>query len=324
MAKEIFSHPNFQEKLVLKYGKKENPEKKEVFGSLENGLWWKQKEASFHDFISPPKYKTKNNSNKNKAQVPAGAVVMPIILYSDETQALNYGSKTFYPLYMTIGNLPKDLRRKMAAYRLVAYLPVLEGTKKEKRQMAAVNLKGQVLHKCLARVMESIIEPGKSGVSIPDAKGNVHRVFPYFCYYTADWPEGKKVTLLKDGKATAKPCHGCDVPRDDLDKISNATREHTFRTHSEMKQHLSRYKDLQGKKGKKKEAQELLRVESFHPYEVSKHSQFLFITPVQPFPGSKTEFLLGPPGDQRVSADGSRSHPPVLPWPGKNVSPSVH
>jgi len=81
--------------------------------------------------------------------------------HGDETQALNYGSRTFYPLYMTIGNLPKDIRRKMRAFRLAAYLPVLEGTKAEKKKMTKINLKGQILHRCLQSIMESIIEPGK-------------------------------------------------------------------------------------------------------------------------------------------------------------------
>ncbi|KAH9847581.1 hypothetical protein C2E23DRAFT_863227 [Lenzites betulinus] len=41
-----------------------------------------------------------------------GATLIPIIISSDKTQLTLFGSKAAYPVYMTIGNLPKDPLRK--------------------------------------------------------------------------------------------------------------------------------------------------------------------------------------------------------------------
>lgn len=53
-----------------------------------------------------------------------GATIIPIII-SDKTQLTTFGNKTAYPVYITIGNLPKEIRWKPShqAQILLAYLP---------------------------------------------------------------------------------------------------------------------------------------------------------------------------------------------------------
>lgn len=138
--KEIFRSSKFDGKLILKPSAKVNEAGDEVYGSLENGLWWR--------------------SMQN--QLPEDATIAPVLLYSDETLAYGFGSTTFYPLYMSIGNLPKDIRRKEEGYTLIAYLPILKGKKKQKRRWAKKNLKGQILHHALSIILRSLIEPAKT------------------------------------------------------------------------------------------------------------------------------------------------------------------
>ena len=45
IIREIFAHPAFQGKFLFKYVRRTNQAGEEVFGSLENGLWWKQKQV---------------------------------------------------------------------------------------------------------------------------------------------------------------------------------------------------------------------------------------------------------------------------------------
>jgi hypothetical protein len=40
----------------------------------------------------------------------AGATVIPLIISSDKTQLTTFRGKTAYPVYMTIGNIPKNIR----------------------------------------------------------------------------------------------------------------------------------------------------------------------------------------------------------------------
>jgi len=45
-------------------------------------------------------------------QLPAGAMIVPVICASDKTQLTNFsGVQHAWPLYLTIGNIRKDIRR---------------------------------------------------------------------------------------------------------------------------------------------------------------------------------------------------------------------
>ena len=54
-----------------------------------------------------------------------GATIIPIIISSDKTQLTQFRNKTAYPVYLTIGNLPKEIRREPShrGQILLAYLP---------------------------------------------------------------------------------------------------------------------------------------------------------------------------------------------------------
>jgi hypothetical protein len=54
-----------------------------------------------------------------------GATVVPLLISSDKTQLTVFRGKTAYPIYMGIGNIPKDIRRKpsRSAQMLIGYIP---------------------------------------------------------------------------------------------------------------------------------------------------------------------------------------------------------
>ena len=48
-----------------------------------------------------------------KGILPAGVTIAPVILSSDKTQLSRFsGDKQAWPVYLTLGNIPKELRRK--------------------------------------------------------------------------------------------------------------------------------------------------------------------------------------------------------------------
>jgi hypothetical protein len=59
-------------------------------------------------------------------QLPAGVTIVPVICASDKTHLTNFsGDQHVWPLYHTIGNIRKDIRRtpKKRAWILVGLIP---------------------------------------------------------------------------------------------------------------------------------------------------------------------------------------------------------
>jgi len=76
---------------------------------LENGYWWRNAQG----------------------QLGQNAMVVPVILYSDETKPRIVGNAKYYPVYLTIGNLPGKFRRNKTAYTLVGLIPSVLGTEQQ-------------------------------------------------------------------------------------------------------------------------------------------------------------------------------------------------
>ena len=143
-----------------------------------------------------------------------GATVIPIIISSDRTQVTQFGGKTAYPLYMTIGNLPKDIRSKLShgGQILLGYLPdtklKLISNKAARRRMV-VNL----FHACLHRIMKPLVDIGVHGMVMKDGMGTARRVHPILAAFVGDYPEQVLVTGVKYTE-----CPKCTVSPEELGK----------------------------------------------------------------------------------------------------------
>ncbi|KAF8897000.1 hypothetical protein CPB85DRAFT_1377632 [Mucidula mucida] len=141
-----------------------------------------------------------------------GATIIPVILSSDKTQVTLFRNKTAYPVYLTIGNLPKDIRRKPSRMGqvLVAYIPTtkLEHIKnKESRRHSMCNL----FHACMRRILIGLKEAGISGVVMRSGDGVARRCHPIFAAYVGDYPEQVLVTCTYTGESPV-----CECPPDAL------------------------------------------------------------------------------------------------------------
>lgn len=124
-----------------------------------------------------------------------------------------FRNKTAYPVYLTIGNIPKDIHRKPSrhAHVLLAYLPTTRLkhiTNKALCHQSVVNL----YHACMARVLLPLEKAGLDGLAMCSGDGILHRCHPLFACFIDDYPEQALATAVK-----TMECPKCDIPPNKLE-----------------------------------------------------------------------------------------------------------
>ncbi|KAG6914685.1 hypothetical protein DXG01_015946 [Tephrocybe rancida] len=142
--------------------------KKQIYDEMWTADWW---------------WDTQDN-------LPEGATIAPIILSSDKTQLSQFhGDKKAWPVYLTIGNIAKEVWRQPSAHTtiLVGYLPA---PKPERLSDSTRSLASYWLfHYCMLLILEPLVEVEKVGVEMVCADGYVRCVHPILAAYVTDYPE---------------------------------------------------------------------------------------------------------------------------------------
>lgn len=136
---------------------------------------------------------------------------------SDKTQLTNFGNKSAYPLYITIGNIPKEIRRKPSncAYILLAYLPTsrLENvTNKALQRCLLANL----YHSCLNQILHPLRKAGSSRIFMTSGDGLTWQNHPLLACVAEDYPEQVLTTCIPSGQ-----CPTCQTPRNELGEFNH-------------------------------------------------------------------------------------------------------
>ncbi|KAI9432312.1 hypothetical protein BJY52DRAFT_1132789 [Lactarius psammicola] len=191
----LFGDPEFTRQLVFSPQRhyQDPHHTTQIFSEMHTGKWWWSVQQSL------------------EARNP-GATVIPIIISSDKTQLTLFRSKSAYPVYLSIGNIPKDTRRKVSqrAQLLVGYIPTtrLQHIKnKASRRRALANL----YHVCMRKLLSPIESLGETGIAMATGDGVWYRCHPILSSVIGDYPEQSLITCTFNGQ-----CPKCTAPRDEL------------------------------------------------------------------------------------------------------------
>ncbi|KAI0688790.1 hypothetical protein BC835DRAFT_1283994 [Cytidiella melzeri] len=182
-VKALFSNPEFTPNLILKPERLYADEDQtiRVYHDMHTGRWWWSRQCDIE-------------------KAKPGATIIPIIISSDKTQVTLFRNKSAYPVYLTIGNIPKAIRRKPSRQGqiLLGYLPTskLENiTNKAAKRRILANL----FHTCMRRILSPSKSAGIDGIEVTSGDGWVQRGHPIFACFVGDYPEQCLVTCTMSG-----------------------------------------------------------------------------------------------------------------------------
>jgi hypothetical protein len=153
-------------------------------------------------------------------KIPKHAAVAPIIIATDKTQLTQFsGNKAAYPVYLTIGNLPKSIWRKPSQQGciLLGYLSV---EKIRQKNMTDIDYRSRIqrlFHESMKIILEPLKEAGEKGIKIRNSQGEIRQVHPFLCYYVADYPEQCLVSCTK-----YSTCPKCRQKAENLESVLKA------------------------------------------------------------------------------------------------------
>ncbi|KAG6907625.1 hypothetical protein DXG01_008161 [Tephrocybe rancida] len=207
----LLGDPDFAVYLVLVPEKHYTDESKSIrlYRDMHTGKWW---------------WLTQEALEKDNP----GTTIVPIIISTDKTQLTLFRNKSAYPIYLTIGNIPKEIRHKPSncAYVLLGYLPTtqLENvTNKASRRRLLANL----YHACMSKVLAPLEKAGTDGIFMATGHRVTHRFHPILACVMTDYPEQLLTTCIHNGE-----CPSCPTKKSELGEYESTPRD--FRDLSQM------------------------------------------------------------------------------------------
>ncbi|KAF7798759.1 hypothetical protein EIP86_009984, partial [Pleurotus ostreatoroseus] len=180
---------------------------------------WDSRSQTFKRFIHEPW--TADLWDEIQSQLPKGGSALTLIVYADKTKlSSSTGGEKGYPVMGKFANFGADLYngRGPAGAQVLGWLPVIVDDEMDKGKKKYVNMKQQVWHTSMRKILERVISLGKTGIMWRCGDGVERWIFPVVLLLTGDFEE-QSVMLLTRGTKGLCPCPICLVPAEKQDSI---------------------------------------------------------------------------------------------------------
>ncbi|KAF8986396.1 hypothetical protein BDQ17DRAFT_1259683, partial [Cyathus striatus] len=199
-VKALLEDPNFAPYLVFEPEKHytDDTETTRMYHDMHTGRWWWEKQKEL------------------ETKTP-GSTIVPIIISTDKTQLTLFQNKTAYPVYLTISNIPKEIRQKPSAraYVLLGYSPTtcLEGVTNKSSQW---HMLANLYHACMSTILKPLETLGDKGFHMTTADGCLRCMHPLFAVFIGDYPEQILTTCVCYGD-----CPTCSAVKPELEDFDS-------------------------------------------------------------------------------------------------------
>jgi len=205
----------------------DNQQTSRIYSEMWTGKWWNGVQKVYNRPFST----IQRSDSSSTQKLPDGSTLAPVIIATDKTNLTQFsGNKCAYPVYLTLGNLPRAIRRKPSEHAciLVAYLSVdkcQRGSFTKDFQRARNH---RLFHESMRLILKSLKVPSEEGVDMIGGDGDIRRVYPVLASYVADFPEQCLVSCTKYG--TCPKCQTHAEHLEDFERSEDRTPSWTVKT----------------------------------------------------------------------------------------------
>ena len=96
-----------------------------------------------------------------QAFLPPGAIVVPIIIYSDKTTITQDMRTSDWPISLSIGNIQRKLRRESRGHCYMGSFPQEITNKKHRHYIKDARVRMETWHECMGAIVASLKEACK-------------------------------------------------------------------------------------------------------------------------------------------------------------------
>ncbi|KAL5512790.1 hypothetical protein ACEPAG_3056 [Sanghuangporus baumii] len=200
----LLGAPEFANELILQPERHfaDDEERIQVYHDMHTGEWWWAAQRAI------------------ERQEPGGTVI-PVIISLDKTQITLFRTKTAYPVYLTVANIPKDIRKKPSrqAQVLLAYLPTSR-LQHVSSSAARRRMLQNLVHACMRFIFCDMGRYGGPGILMTDGNGVQRRCHPILAAVAIDYQEQVQVASIISGD-----CPKCMCQKHELGEVCEEVHE---------------------------------------------------------------------------------------------------